>query len=92
MKRASIILLAIGIAIGSTGAPEAGGFQVATSASPVYQASYEAGTFASDFRGTGFWRDLFACGGCIVGSVLATLATVVGGIVVGSACAMICLS
>lgn len=92
MKRASIVLLALGIALGSAGAPESGRLHVATSASPAHQATHEATTAAGDFRGAGFWRDLFACGGCIVGSVLATLVTVVGGIVVGSACAMVCLS
>lgn len=91
MKKTSIFLLAMGIAIGSTGAPESGRPQVATPTSPAYEATHEATTVESDFHGAGFWRAL-ACGGCIVGSVVATVFTVVGGIVVGSGCAMICVS
>lgn len=93
MKRTCILLLALGIGLSSAGAPEgARTLTAGTTASPVYEAAQESTTTTQDFRGAGFWRNLFACGGCIVVSAVATVVSVVGGIVAGSACTIVCLS
>lgn len=93
MKRTCILLLALGIGLSSAGAPEgARTLSAETTASPVYEAAQEPTTTTRDFRGAGFWRDLLACGGCILGTTVATIVSVVGGIIAGSACTIVCLS
>lgn len=93
MKRTCILLLALGIGLSSAGTHDgARTLSAGATASPVYEAAQEPTAATSDFRGAGFWRNLFACGGCIVVSVVATVVSVVGGIVVGSACTIACLS
>lgn len=93
MKRTGILLLAVGIGLSLAGAPEGNrSLSAGATASPAYEATQEPTTTTNDVLGAGFWRDLLGCGGCIVVTVVTTILTLVGGIVAGSACTMVCLS